>query len=134
MHPNPAFRKTDTARNLDFAYTRGFGVLCVNGTDGPVLAHVPFVMAADRSFVDLHLARSNNIIAAGMPASAVLAVSGGDHYVSPDWYGLADQVPTWNYIAVHLRGTLAPLPPEALEPHLNELSAMQEATLAPKLA
>lgn len=134
MHPNPAFRKTDTARNLDFARARGFGVLCANGTDGPVLAHVPFVVAADGSFADLHLARSNAIIAAGLPAAAVLAVSGGDHYISPDWYGLADQVPTWNYVAVHLRGTLTPLPPEALEPHLDQLSAIHEATLTPKPA
>ena len=109
-------------------------MLCVNGAEGPVLAHVPFVMAADGTFVDLHLARSNGIIAVGLPAAAVLAVSGADHYVSPDWYGMADQVPTWNYIAVHLRGSLIPMPPETLEPHLDALSALQEAGLAPKPA
>ena len=134
MHPNPAFRKTDTTHNLDFARARGFGMLCVNGAAGPVLAHVPFVMAADGAFVDLHLARSNGIIAVGLPAVAVLAVSGADHYISPDWYGTADQVPTWNYIAVHLRGVLTPMPPESLEPHLDALSARQEADLAPKPA
>ncbi|MEI6098615.1 MAG: FMN-binding negative transcriptional regulator [Alphaproteobacteria bacterium] len=134
MHPNPAFRKTDTARNLDFARMRGFGVLCVNGADGPVLAHVPFVMAADGEFLDLHLARSNLVIAAGLPTAAVMAVSGPDHYISPDWYGIADQVPTWNYIAVHLRGVLSPMPPETLEPHLDQVSALHEAGLAPKPA
>jgi transcriptional regulator len=132
MHPNPAFRKTDTARNLDFARIRGFGVLCVNGADGPVLAHVPFFMAADGEFLDLHLARSNLVIAAGLPTAAVMAVIGPDHYISPDWYGIADQVPTWNYIAVHLRGVLSPMPPETLEPHLEQVSALQETGLAPK--
>jgi transcriptional regulator len=45
---------------------------------------------------------------------------------------VADQVPTWNYIAVHLRGELVPLPPEALEPHLNALADAFEARLLPK--
>jgi transcriptional regulator len=134
MHPNPAFRKETDAQNLDFARSRGFGVLTVNGGDGPLLAHVPFLLGADGLSADLHLARSNGIVRGGVPAKAVLAVSGPDAYVSPDWYGVADQVPTWNYIAVHLRGELVPLPEEALEPHLNALSDAFEARLLPKPA
>ncbi|MGB3279065.1 MAG: FMN-binding negative transcriptional regulator, partial [Pseudorhodobacter sp.] len=53
-------------------------------------------------------------------------------YVSPDWYGAEDQVPTWNYVAVHLRGRMEALPSEALRPHLERLSAHMEAQLAPK--
>jgi len=45
-----------------------------------------------------------------LPASAVLIVSGRDAHVSPDRYGLPDQVPTWNKVAVHLRGHLHPQP------------------------
>ena len=132
MHPNPAFRKTSTERNLDFARARGFGVLSVNGGEGPVMAHVPFLLSMDGIYADLHLARSNAIFAAGLPARAILAVIGPDAYVSPDWYGVADQVPTWNYIAVHLRGELVALPPETLEPHVNALSDEFETRLTPK--
>ena len=132
MHPNPAFRKTPAEDNIGFARNRGFGTLCVNAENGPLLAHVPFLLAADGRSADLHLARSNGIILNGLPARAVLAVQGPDAYVSPDWYGIADQVPTWNYIAVHLRGDLTPLPPEALEPHLNALSDAFESGLLPK--
>ena len=132
MHPNPAFRKTATEQNLEFARARGFGTLSVNGADGPIMAHVPFLLSADGTHADLHLARSNAVIAGGLPARAVLAVVGPDAYVSPDWYGVTDQVPTWNYVAVHLRGDLIPLPPEALEPHVNALSDEFEARLAPK--
>ena len=45
-----------------------------------------------------------------------------------------DQVPTWNYIAVHLRGSLTALPIDTLRPHLNALSARNEALLSPKPA
>jgi len=61
--------------------------------------------------VHAHLVRSNPIaqcLRAG-ERKAVLAVSGPDAYVSPDWYArMPDQVPTWNYVAVHLRGTRRP--------------------------
>ena len=89
----------------------GFGVLAVgNGeADVPLLSHVPFIVAEDGAAVHAHLVRANPIarlLAAG-ERPAVLAVSGPDGYVSPDWYGAEpDQVPTWNYVAVHLRGTL----------------------------
>jgi transcriptional regulator len=132
MHPNPAFRNATTEDNLAFARGRGFATLCVNADNGPLLAHVPFLLAADGKTADMHLARSNAIIQNGLPARAVLAVQGPDSYVSPDWYGMADQVPTWNYIAVHLRGDLVSLPQAALEPHLNALSDAYESRLLPK--
>jgi len=66
----------------------------------------------------------------------VLTLAGPDAYVSPGWYGPAsevpDQVPTWNYVAVHLRGVLHPLPEATLEGHLAALSAEHEGRLAPK--
>jgi hypothetical protein len=107
-------------------------MLTINGADGPLLAHVPFLLSEDGATADLHLARSNPIARTGLPAAAVIAVAGPDAYVSPDWYGLDDQVPTWNYIAVHLRGVLHPLPVETLREHADALSARFEAGLAPK--
>lgn len=132
MHPNPAFRQEPLDRNLAFARARGFGTLSVNGSAGPLMAHVPFLLAPDGSHADIHLARSNAIARAEMPCAAVLAVVGPDAYVSPDWYGIEDQVPTWNYVAVHLRGRLEPLPPDSLEPMVNALSEIFETRLLPK--
>lgn len=136
MHPNPAFRQEHRDRNLAFARDRGFGVLSVNGPDGPLAAHVPFLLNDDASFAELHLARSNPVARAGLPLPALLAVSGPDVYVSPDFYGphdlVPDQVPTWNYVAVHLRGTLERLPDDALRPHVDALSAEHEDRIVGK--
>ena len=141
MHPNPAFRQSPRDRNLAFARARGFGILSVNGPDGPLAAHVPFLLNDDGSFAELHLARSNPIARAGLPAPGLpapglIAVAGPDAYFSPDWYGphtdVPDQVPTWNYVAVHLRGTLEPLPEDALRPHVDALSAEHENRIAGK--
>jgi transcriptional regulator len=133
MHPNPAFRQTARERNLGFARSRAFGMLSVNGPEGPMLAHVPFLLSEDGATADLHLVRSNPVARAlGTPQAAVIAVSGPDSYVSPDWYGVADQVPTWNYVAVHLRGTLALLDEDGMRDMLDRQSAHFEEQLLPK--
>jgi len=136
MHPNPAFRQTPAERNIAFARARGFGVLSVNGPDGPLAAHVPYLLNDDASHADLHLARSNPIARAALPLPALIAVSGPDAYVSPDWYGphdqVPDQVPTWNYVAVHLRGVLEPLPDDALRSQADALSAEHEGRIIGK--
>ncbi|MGL4319544.1 MAG: FMN-binding negative transcriptional regulator [Paracoccaceae bacterium] len=132
MHTNPAFRAADRATNLAFARQRGFGVLCVNGPEGPFVSHIPFVLNADGTQADVHLTRSNPIARSGLPAAAVIAVSGPDAYISPDWYGVPDQVPTWNYVAVHLRGRLVALDEDVMKDHVDELSAVHEGRLLPK--
>ena len=107
MHPNPIFHTESAERNLAFARARAFGVLAVNGADGPMMAHVPFLIDEDGAQLHLHLVRSNPIARAlKAPMQARSAVSGADGYISPDWYGVPDQVPTWNYVAVHLTGVL----------------------------
>ena len=133
MHPNPVFRKQTEAANITFARQRSFGVLAVNSPDGPLLSHIPFNLSQDGSYLEAHLVRSNPILRLlDEPQPAVVAITGSDAYISPDWYGIENQVPTWNYVAVHLRGTLKRLPDDALHPILERLSENFETRLAPK--
>jgi len=134
MHPNSAFRTAPIDRNIAFARSRGFGQLSINGGFGPLAAHVPFVLDDTGKTAFLHLVRSNPILAAlDQPLPALIAVAGPDAYVSPDWYGLADQVPTWNYVAIHLRGSLERVPETRLGEVLDLLSDTFETRLAPKV-
>ncbi|WP_299349407.1 FMN-binding negative transcriptional regulator [uncultured Shimia sp.] len=133
MHPNPAFRGAETADNIAYARERGFGVLAVNGNALPLMSHVPFLLSEDGATADLHLVRSNPIsrtIDGLTPAR--IAVTGPDSYISPDWYGVEDQVPTWNYVAVHLTGHLEPRPESELPSLLEKLSLHFEERLLPK--
>ena len=133
MHPNPAFRKADTARNIAFARERSFGILSLNADPEPLLSHIPFQLSPDGTRLEAHLVRSNPILKLlTHPRRAVLAVSGGDSYISPDWYGIEQQVPTWNYVAVHLRGMLHRLPDTDLHGILDRLSSDMETRLLPK--
>ncbi|SHK34159.1 negative transcriptional regulator, PaiB family [Shimia gijangensis] len=133
MHPNPTFRESASEENLAFARERGFGMLAVNGAEVPMISHVPFLLSEDGRHIDLHLVRSNPISRTSKDTTpATIAISGPDSYVSPDWYGVEDQVPTWNYVAVHLTGTLKPLPDSELLPLLERLSHAFEERLDPK--
>ncbi|MGE4610047.1 MAG: FMN-binding negative transcriptional regulator [Paracoccaceae bacterium] len=133
MHPNPVFRKASDTTAFKIARQRGFGILSVNGPDGPLAAHVPFTISPDETYIEAHVMRSNPIARAlKTPQPALLAVSGPDGYISPDWYGVEDQVPTWNYIAIHLRGQLSLLPQDDLGGVIERLSDEFEGRLAPK--
>jgi transcriptional regulator len=133
MHPNPVFHTGDRARNLAYARERGFGVLAVCVEAAPVMAHVPFLICEDDETVLLHLVRSNPIARAlKTPLQTRIAVSGPDSYISPDWYDVDDQVPTWNYVAVHLTGQLELRPSEELRATLDAQSALYEDRLLPK--
>jgi transcriptional regulator len=83
--------------------------------------------------LDFHLSRGNALapfLATGF--RGVLVSLEADAYVSPDWYESADQVPTWNYVSVEAEGPIAALDDAGLVALLDDLSAQEEAKLAPK--
>jgi transcriptional regulator len=82
--------------------------------------------------VQFHLARGNALTKTLAGSDALIVVNGPDAYVSPDWYEGADQVPTWNYISIELEGPVQAMDQEGLIALLDDLSAVNEAKLAPK--
>lgn len=132
MHPNPSFHKTEKQISLDFVRKRAFGSLVISANPVPLISHIPFLLAEDGSSALLHLVRSNPITRLKEPSPAKILVTGADAYISPDWYGEDDHVPTWNYVAVHLTGVLEPLPAEDLPDVLAAQSDDYETRLLPK--
>ncbi|MFY0679009.1 MAG: FMN-binding negative transcriptional regulator [Thalassovita sp.] len=132
MHPNPAFRGASQADNLKFAADKGFGILAVGDADSmPLMAHLPFYIDGEDLF--FHMVRSNPIARSLKTARpAKIAVSGTHSYLSPDWYGVDDQVPTWNYVAVHLSGQAEVLAQDQLRGVIDRLSDTFEERLEPK--
>ena len=130
MHPNPIYRRTTDARAFDLVRDRAFGQITRTGPDGLLASHIPVLLAPDETTLDMHLVRSNPILRLlDTPQDALLAVMGPDGYVSPDWYGADDQVPTWNYAAVQIRGTLEALDHATMHDMLDRQSAHFEDQL-----
>jgi transcriptional regulator len=63
---------------------------------------------------------------------ALFVVNGPDAYISPDWYGLDDQVPTWNYLTVEMQGAVTKMDRDTLIAQADALSLQHETRLAPK--
>ena len=107
MHPHPAFRQATRTTNLRFAAQAGFGMLCVPFEDELLISHLPFHLTPTSDQFDLHLAQNNAIVSTGLAQMrATLVIQGPHGYVSPDWYQAPHQGPTWNYVAVHIKGTM----------------------------
>lgn len=131
MNAAPIFRQTDAAVLAALVAERGFATIAVAHEGRPLIAQAPVLLDGRR--LRFHLARGNPVVAAlAAGAAAVVLVPGPDAYVSPDWYGLPDQVPTWNYLAVEIEGPVAVLDDAATAALLDDLSAHFEARLAPK--
>jgi len=88
----------------------GSAELITTGPDGyPLATLLPVLWRGDR--VIAHMARANQHWKAIAPGSKALLLCGGPQaYVSPSWYAAKAEhgrvVPTWNYSAVHLTGTV----------------------------
>lgn len=115
----------------NFVRDAGFGMLFAVTPDGPRVAHFP-VIWLDEERVGFHLARGNAMAPYLDGAEGLLVVNGPDSYISPDWYGLADQVPTWNYLAVELQGLIRRMEREELVSQVIAISMEQERRLRPK--
>lgn len=112
---------------------RGFGMIVASTVKGLRVAHVPVIVASDDR-LEFHLARSNPLAQIDDGTDLLFVCNGPDGYISPDWYGLPDQVPTWNYLAVEAEGILRRLPDADLPGLLERLSGLQEKRLHPKPA
>ncbi len=104
-------------------------------SDGVVaFAYAPVVVdAAENTLgtVRFHLAHGNPLADAD-GATLFFSFRGPDAYVSPDWYETQGRVPTWNYIALEASGTAQRIGDGELRALLADLSAAEEAKLAPK--
>lgn len=131
MHPSPAFRHPDRALLETMLEEIGFGLVFATTPDGPRVAHVPLLWTGDGA-VQFHLAKGNALARHLDGMTALALVNGPDGYVSPRWYpdGGADQVPTWNYVALELEGRVRRMDQDGLLGLITALSERHEARIA----
>jgi transcriptional regulator len=90
------------------------GILVLNGPHGLDANHLPFELDAntgEHGQLRAHVARANPLWKEAPTDAAALVIFRAAHaYISPNWYPskheLHRQVPTWNYLAVHVHGKL----------------------------
>jgi transcriptional regulator len=126
MYKLPVHDEPDKAVVLDFIGQHPFAFLSGCSAAGePVATQVPVFIEhrGDALFLSGHLMKGTDHHRAFGQNPAALCVFTGPHtYVSATLYSNTSQASTWNYISVHVRGTLRFLGGEALEAVLQKTS------------
>lgn len=93
------------------------------------ISHLPVLRIPGSEPLKLysHLSRHNPQCLDLQDSTSVRLVFHGPHcYITPTWYGQND-VPTWNYVSIHVEGTVRQIAdPDELEKILKDTSAFYE--------
>ena len=122
IHPLNAWENQPEV--LDFIRKNAFATLYTQVNGKPWATHLPLFLEGkpEGKFVlHGHLAKANSQWKQLAKAEEVLVVFQGPHaYISSSWY-THENVPTWNYLAVHVYGKARLIEGEELIHHLKTL-------------
>ncbi|MEK7439532.1 MAG: FMN-binding negative transcriptional regulator [Chloroflexota bacterium] len=114
-----------------FMRANSFATLVTIENDSPLATHLPFVIGENGEVVRLtsHLAKANPQWKNFESRHEALVIFQGPHaYISPDHYDHKQNVPTWNYVAVHVYGIPVILKDEAHERVITSMIDSFQAT------
>lgn len=101
------FRVREHATAVAFMRANPFAILVSSNDDVPFATHLPFVIQEqeERMVLRGHVAKANPHWRYLQQESRALTIFHGPHaYISPTNYATRENVPTWNYGAVHVYG------------------------------
>jgi transcriptional regulator len=132
------FLVEDRATALAFMRANPFAILVSSTDDGPFASHIPVIVrneaseSPDHLLIRGHVAKANPHWRYLEAHPDCLTIFHGPHaYISPTNYSTHENVPTWNYGAVHAYGRARTFSaPEDLLAVLHELIPMFEPTYA----
>lgn len=124
MYIPEQYKNENLSEVRNFIKENSFGIL-VSQVDGkPWATHIPLELDTDDNGNDIlasHIAKANPQWKQFTETKEVLCIFNGAHaYVSSSWYA-EEEVPTWNYIAVHVYGTLKVIDEDAVIASMHKL-------------
>ncbi len=126
MYVPEKWQLTDKAQIDRFLQENGFATLV-----SPSLSSSRLPLYFDQMHNKLigHFARTNKHWQEVDGQTALAIFDGAHSYISPTWYDSRPAVPTWNYVSVHVRGTMRLLDNEQTHHGLNLLLEKYEPSL-----
>ncbi|MEB8344464.1 FMN-binding negative transcriptional regulator [Flavobacteriaceae bacterium KMM 6898] len=121
----PAHYKNENLEEVrEFLKKNSFGIL-INQVNGrPWASHIPLELDVDTHGQEVlvgHISKANHQLQDFEKEQEVLCIFNGPHsYISSSWY-IEEEVPTWNYIAVHVYGKLQLMDEDAVLASLHKL-------------
>jgi transcriptional regulator len=130
-----SFMEYDLNKIESFLLNNSFGTLIHSGDSEPIATHLPFLIERKDTSLRLegHIALQNEqsrFIRKGK--SVLVTFLGPSGYISSTVYGHPN-VPTYNYQAVHVYGSITPMSENQLINHLEKMVNKHEESRSPSL-
>ena len=130
MYIPKLFNNTNSDEIIAFIKQNSFAILINQVDNRPWGTHIPLLIEEDElgnQFLVGHISKANEQWKSIDFTNEVLAIFSGPHtYVSSSWYN-HENVPTWNYTAVHIYGKASILEEEELYEQLGKMMKKYEA-------
>lgn len=117
------FKITNDDEIWNFVQNNSFGTIVTTKSGKPIATHLPLQLMKeeDTYYLTGHMAYGNPQWRTFASCEDILVMFQGPHaYISSSWYE-EENVPTWNYQAVHVYGTASILDEEGLTQDLTML-------------
>jgi transcriptional regulator len=128
MYIPKLYRKDDREKILEFLRQNNFPALVTYDGEKPIATHLPVevIEGEDGALTILaHMSRANPQWKSFGEAEVLLIFQGAHTYISPRWYNHVN-VPTWNYMIVHLYGKVRVVKGDGLYSLLSRLVKKHE--------
>lgn len=128
MYIPKLYKITDAEEIREFVQQNSFGTLVTTRKGRPIATHLPLQLLKDGEDYNItgHMAYGNPQWRTFESLDEVLVMFQGPHaYISSSWYE-QENVPTWNYQAVHIYGEAQILDEEELKQDLEKLMETYE--------
>jgi transcriptional regulator len=102
------FEQNDKEKSIAFMQAFNFALLISVKEESPIATHLPFVIEErnDEIVLVAHLSKANEQWKTFADKELLVVFSEPHAYISPTLYEKQQNVPTWNYVAVHAYGKI----------------------------
>lgn len=103
---SPQYAIQDDPRENEFIIQKyPFATVVYSENNVPHSFHLPLILEG-KTLIG-HMAKANPAWNVLQGTSALFIFHGPHHYISPTFYGVDKNVPTWNYVTVQVRGKVS---------------------------
>jgi transcriptional regulator len=130
MYVPRRYEEKNQEKIFSFISKHNFGIVISVLDNKPIATHIPLLpeKKEDKWILTGHISKGNEQKTSLQENAEVLVVFPGPHaYISPSWYTQMN-VPTWNYISVHLYGKIQLLDDTGLRQSLEKLMKFHESS------
>ena len=117
MYIPEIYKNEDPEEIRDFLKANAFGILVTHKDGKSCATHIPLELATREDGTEIlhgHISKGNEQVGHFSDDCEALCIFNGPHsYISASWYDF-EEVSTWNYIAVQVRGKLKILDKEGV--------------------